>query len=114
MRLWISGQARRRTGRPLRGSLRPMKTTFPLRPPGSAVGGRSIPLGITSNGPPMCGSAARRAASETAMRWSIRLPRAPHSTLPTGYQPRRSPAEWQVATIGQGAVASVNDERIGA
>ena len=28
------GHARRRTGRPLRGSLRPMKTTFPFRPPG--------------------------------------------------------------------------------
>ena len=44
----------------------------------------------------------------------MRSPRAPQSRPPTGYQPRRSPAEWQVATIGHGAVASANAERIGA
>ena len=38
----------------------------------------------------------------------------PQSFPPTAYHPRRSPAEWQVTTTGQGAEASANAERIGA
>ena len=59
-------------------------------------------------------SAARAAESETAMRWSMRRARTPQSAFPSGYQPSRSPAEWQVATSGQGAVASAKGERTGA
>ena len=79
-RVHLRPGARGAPAAPLRGSFRPMKTTLPLRPPGSASGGRSMPFGITSNGPPMCGSAARRADSETAIRWSIRLASTPQKS----------------------------------
>src|SRR4029079_19209920 len=63
-----SGHARSSTSSPFRFSLRPMKTTLPFRPPASKRSGRKIPFGITSIAPPAYGPAARRAASDTAIR----------------------------------------------
>jgi hypothetical protein len=48
------------------------------------------------------------------MRLSMRSPAIPQMTLPTGYQPSRSPAEWQVATVGHGAVSSAKTDSTGA
>ena len=47
-------------------------------------------------------SATRFARSETAMRWSIRSMRKPHTCTPYFIQPS-SPDAWNVATIGQRA-----------
>ena len=44
----------------------------------------------------------------------MRSPSLPQSRRPIEYQPSRSPAEWQVTTIGHGAVMSANDESTGA
>ena len=75
--------------------------------------GQSTPFGITRTG--------RR---RRARRSLVRPPRLrsgsrsawpdPQKALPIGYQPRRSPAEWHVATGGHGAVASANEESRGA
>ena len=92
VRLWISGQARSSTGSPLRGSLRPMKTTFARGRPGRRSAVRT-PLGITSNGR-RC-AAPRRGGPPPRRRCAGRSgsPRAPHSTpadrIPTEAVTRR-------------------------
>ena len=79
VRARISGHARSRTCSPLRASCRPAKTTRFSRPAGSACGGISTPFGTISYSPGSQRSADSRARSETAMRWSSRSARKPHT-----------------------------------
>ena len=89
-----------------------MKTTSPLRPEGSAAAGIPTPFGRISNRPGMKGSAARRATSDTAIRWSTRRSTIPQHRFPIGHQ--RLPDACEVVTTGHGAVAMANADRIGA
>ena len=87
--------------RPLRGSCRPTKTIRCSRPPGSArSAGSGRRSGSISYSPGSQRSPVSRACSETAIRWSIRSTRNPHTGLPSCSQPS-SPDAWNVATIGQ-------------
>jgi hypothetical protein len=106
VRLRISGQARRSTAMPLRGSWRPTKTIRCSRSRGSASGGISVPFGISSYSPGNQREADSRAASVTAIRWSIRSIRKPHAGLPIEFH-ARLPEAWKVATTGASAQASV-------
>ena len=105
MRRWISGQARSRTWRPLRGSCRPANTTRCSRPAGSAPGGMRTPFGTTSYSPGSQRCAEARACSETAMRWSSRSSRKPQTGAASRIQPS-SPLAWCVPTIGPSQSAS--------
>ncbi len=112
VRRWISGQARRRTCSPFRGSCRPAKTTVWSRPPGSTRSGMRTPFGITSQSAGTQRAIESRACSETAIRRSTRRRRKPQTGVASRIQPR-SPEAWCVATIGHVATARQTTQIVG-
>ena len=103
----ISGHARSSTGRPLRVSWRPMKTTWCSRSSGSACSGidDAVRDDLERRGEPALGRLGRHAARRRCARRCGRSG-SPTTGMPSRIQPR-SPAACQVATIGHCASASV-------
>src|SRR5205085_11401822 len=75
------------------------------RPPGSASAGTRTPFGTISYSPPSQRFADAAACVETAIRWSIRSARNPHTGRAIRIQ-ARPPDAWKVATTGHRANAS--------